>query len=100
MVQLTTNALKRANIKEKIYNQNIFLYKKKTIFSILNSFLNVSITLFVYVKTVFEAILGMIPVGSLVLYISSTKKVEEMINSGVHGIFTLSTELMYANFIF
>lgn len=89
-----------SNIKEKIYKQNIFLYKKKTIFSILNSFLNVSITLFVYVKTVFEAILGMIPVGSLVLYISSTKKVEEMINSGVHGIFTLSTELMYANFIF
>lgn len=66
----------------------------------MNSFLNVSITLFVYVKTVFEAILGMIPVGSLVLYISSTKKVEEMINSGVHGVFTLSTELMYANFIF
>lgn len=29
-----------------------------------------------------------------------TNKVEEMINSGVHGVFTLSTELMYANFIF
>lgn len=89
-----------SKIKEKIYTQNLSLYKKKTVFAILNSFMNVSITLFVYVKTIFETINGSISIGTLVLYISSTKKIEEMINAGVHGVFALFTELMYADFIF
>lgn len=89
-----------SKIKEKIYTQNLSLYKKKTVFAILNSFMNVSITLFVYVKTIFETINGSLTIGTLVLYISSTKKIEEMINAGVRGVFALSTELMYADFIF
>lgn len=89
-----------SEIKNKLYKQNIYLYKKKVLLALLNSFLNVSITLLVYISTIVEAIMGQLPVGTVVLYISSTKRIEEMINTAVRIIFNLSTDLMYADFIF
>lgn len=82
-------------IKEKIFKENLFLNKKRTIYNFLYQLLNLLFSSFVVVVSIIEVIYGKILIGNFMTYINTISRVENTIMSITSAYYSIYTNSLY-----
>lgn len=86
-------------LKEIIFNQNISIYKRKTIFTFMYKLANTLFSSLIVMKALLETYMGKILVGNFMTYINTTSMIESNITSTVSTVLSIYTDCLYCNYI-
>lgn len=86
-------------IKREIFDENVVLNKRKSIFSFLYQLSNTVFSLVIVLVALLEAFAGKILLGNFMTYINTSSKVETAITSLTSSCFSIYTDAMFCEHI-
>ena len=86
---------KKFEIKNKIFNQNTNILKKKSKFKLTYQFLNLVFMFVIIFTALVEAYKKIILIGNFTTYVTTSSKVESYINSITDSLFNLYSDSLY-----